>query len=29
VAERDIHPVVESRLLEYFSMAADAMINTP
>jgi hemoglobin len=27
VVERDIHPVVEARLLEYFAMAADAMIN--
>jgi hemoglobin len=27
VVERDIHPVVEARLLEYFSMTADAMIN--
>ena len=28
VVERDVHPVVEARLLEYFAMAADAMINT-
>jgi hemoglobin len=28
VVERDIHPVVEARLLEYFAMAADGMINT-
>jgi hemoglobin len=27
VLERDVHPVVEARLLEYFSMTADAMIN--
>ncbi len=27
VAERDIHPVVEARLLDYFAMAADGMIN--
>jgi hypothetical protein len=23
-----VHPVVEARMLEYFTMAADAMINT-
>jgi hemoglobin len=28
VVERDIHPVVEARLVDYFAMAADAMINT-
>ena len=28
VVERDIHPVVEARMLEYFAMTADAMINT-
>jgi hemoglobin len=28
VVERDVHPVVEARMLEYFTMAADAMINT-
>jgi hemoglobin len=28
VVERDIHPVVEARLVDYFVMAADAMINT-
>ena len=28
VVERDVHPVVEARLLEYFAMTADAMINT-
>jgi hemoglobin len=27
VVERDIHPVVEARLLDYFAMAADGMIN--
>ena len=27
VVERDIHPVVEARLVDYFAMAADAMIN--
>jgi hemoglobin len=26
--EHDVHPVVEAKLLEYFSMAADAMVNT-
>ena len=28
VEERDVHPAVEARLLDYFAMAADAMINT-
>jgi hemoglobin len=27
VAERDIHPAIESRMLDYFGMAADGMIN--
>ena len=27
VVERGIHPVVEARLLDYFAMTADAMIN--
>ena len=27
VVERDVHPVVEARLLEYFAMAADGMMN--
>lgn len=27
VDERDIHPVVESRLLDYFTMTADGMVN--
>lgn len=26
--EHDVHPVVEAKLLDYFAMAADAMINT-
>lgn len=26
--DHDVHPVVEAKLLDYFSMAADAMINT-
>lgn len=25
--EHDVHPVVEAKLLDYFSMAADAMVN--
>jgi hemoglobin len=28
VVERHVHPVVEARLLDYFAMAADGMINT-
>ena len=28
VVERDIHPVVEARLVDYFVMAAEGMINT-
>jgi hemoglobin len=28
VTERGIEPTVEARMLEYFAMAADAMINT-
>lgn len=28
VVERGIHPVVEARLVDYFTMAADAMVNT-
>lgn len=28
VEEHDIHPSVEARLYDYFTMAADAMINT-
>jgi hemoglobin len=28
VVERDIHPAIESRMLDYFAMAADGMINT-
>jgi hemoglobin len=27
VVERGVHPVVEARLLDYFAMAADAMVN--
>jgi hemoglobin len=27
VVERDIHPALESRLLDYFAMAADGMVN--
>jgi len=27
VVERDIHPAIEARMLEYFGMAADGMIN--
>lgn len=27
VAERDVHPAIESRMLDYFGMAADGMIN--
>jgi hemoglobin len=27
VEERDVHPVVEAHLLEYFSNTADAMVN--
>ncbi|HEX6236074.1 MAG TPA: globin [Acidimicrobiales bacterium] len=27
VAERDLHPAVEARLREHFSMTADAMVN--
>jgi hemoglobin len=27
VVERDVHPVVEARLLDYFAMAAEGMIN--
>jgi hypothetical protein len=27
VVERGIHPVVEARLLDYFAMTADAMVN--
>ena len=27
VAERDIHPAIEARMLDYFAMAADSMIN--
>ncbi|HET6948762.1 MAG TPA: globin [Acidimicrobiales bacterium] len=27
VVERDIHPALEARLLDYFAMAADGMIN--
>jgi hemoglobin len=27
VVERDIHPVVEARLVDYFAMAADGMVN--
>lgn len=26
--EHDVHPTVESKLLDYFAMAADAMVNT-
>jgi hemoglobin len=28
VVERDIHPVVEARVIDYFVMAAEGMINT-
>jgi hemoglobin len=28
VVERDVHPAIEARLLDYFAMAADGMINT-
>jgi hemoglobin len=28
VRERSIDPVIEARMLEYFAMAADAMVNT-
>ena len=27
VDERDIHPAIEARMLDYFGMAADGMIN--
>jgi hemoglobin len=27
VVERGVHPVVEARLLDYFAMTADAMVN--
>jgi hemoglobin len=27
VTERDIHPAIEARMLDYFGMAADGMIN--
>jgi hypothetical protein len=27
VLERGLHPVVEARLLDYFAMTADAMVN--
>ena len=27
VVERDIHPAIEARMLDYFGMAADGMIN--
>jgi hemoglobin len=27
VVERDVHPAIEARMLEYFGMAADGMIN--
>lgn len=27
VDERDIHPVIEARMLDYFGMAADGMVN--
>jgi hemoglobin len=27
VDERDVHPAIEARMLEYFGMAADGMIN--
>jgi hypothetical protein len=27
VVERDVHPAIESRMLDYFAMAADGMIN--
>lgn len=26
--DHDVHPAVEAKLLDYFSMAADAMVNT-
>jgi hemoglobin len=28
VHERDVHPAIEARMLDYFGMAADGMINT-
>jgi hemoglobin len=27
VVERDVHPAIEARMLDYFAMAADGMIN--
>ena len=27
VGERDVHPAIEARMLDYFGMAADGMIN--
>src|SRR5690606_41738672 len=28
VVERDVHPAIEARMIDYFVMAADAMVNT-
>ena len=29
VDERDVHPAIEARMLDYFGVAADGMVNTP
>lgn len=29
VAERHIHPAIEARMLDYFGMAAEGLVNTP